>query len=152
MKCTRACKRCKGEKGINALDIVDNNHDDDENNGCDDDEDDNVEYGISIDQQNAKEPAYRKIIQGIFGSNSDSESDKNTETDEAGVGDKEMDESRDQEKEEKSEQREEEDDYDQKTKNRPCKKGKRMAHSLPDLNQPSTSKTSPPKKRRKRRS
>lgn len=153
MKCTRACKGCKGENCTNASDIVDNINDHDEggNNDCDDDEDDNFEYGMFVDQQNAKKPAYRKIIQGIFGSNSDSESDENTETEEAGVGDEEIDESRDQEQEEEAEEREEDDD-EQETKNRPSKKGKRMAHLLSDPNKPGTSKTSPSKKRRKRRS
>lgn len=155
MKCTRACKGCKGENCTNALDIVENSHDcdEDENNECDDYGDDNLEYGMFVDHQNAKEPVYRKIIEGIFGSNSDSESDENTEAEETGVRDEEMNESRDQEeREEEAEEREEDDDDDeQQTKNQSCKEGKRMAHLVPDPNEPSTSKTSPPKKRRKRR-
>lgn len=52
MKCTRACKGCKGETCTNASDIVDNTNDGDED-------------------ENENFPAYRKIIQAIHGSDLD---------------------------------------------------------------------------------
>ncbi|KAL3289314.1 hypothetical protein HHI36_003744 [Cryptolaemus montrouzieri] len=78
MKCTRACRGCSGENCTNALDIVEttNNHVD---------VDDNFEYGIVIDHQSSHKPANRQIIQGIYGSYSDTRSDENTEPEEAVV-------------------------------------------------------------------
>ncbi|KAL3272802.1 hypothetical protein HHI36_014262 [Cryptolaemus montrouzieri] len=106
MKCTRACKGCRGENCTNALDIVEttNNHDEDDNDDFDDDDvDDNFEYGIVIDHQSSHKPAYQQIIQGIYGSYSDKGSDENTEPEEAVVEEEYMEEcmGQEEEKEEK---------------------------------------------------
>ncbi|KAG5883229.1 hypothetical protein JTB14_011421 [Gonioctena quinquepunctata] len=142
MKCTRSCKGCKGETCTNASDIVDNTNDGDEDED-DDDENENFEYGMIVDQQNTSRPAYRKIIQTIYGSNLDTDPDENDEPEETMVEEEEeIEESRDQEEKEEEEE-------GQETENPPFNVGKEVAHSVPHTEEPSTSK-SPQKKRRKR--
>lgn len=74
MKCSRACKGCKGATYTNASDIVDNTDDGDKNeDGYDENgnwvRDDrwSAEYNLS---------SILKIIQPIYGSNSDTDSDE----------------------------------------------------------------------------
>ncbi|GBP38407.1 hypothetical protein EVAR_28204_1 [Eumeta japonica] len=69
----------------------------------------------------------------------ENESDDNIETDETEIEEEEIVKPRNQEEEEKEEEEE------QRTENQPCHKRRKMAHSLPDPNEPSTSKTPSPK-------
>ncbi|KAG5871856.1 hypothetical protein JTB14_006925 [Gonioctena quinquepunctata] len=67
MKCTRACKECKGESCSNATDLVEltENADEDE----EDDEDESFDYisEIELEKRNAKRLAYERFKRSIFG-------------------------------------------------------------------------------------
>lgn len=95
----------------------------------DDDENENFEYGMIVDQQNTSRPAYRKIIQAIYGSNLDTDSDENDEPEETMVEEEEeIEESRNQEEEEGGER--------QKAGNPQSKVDKEVARSVPHTGEP----------------
>ncbi|KAG5882479.1 hypothetical protein JTB14_015953 [Gonioctena quinquepunctata] len=80
MKCTRACKECKGESCSNATDLVEltENADEDE----EDDEDESFDYisEIELEKRNAKRLAYERFKRSIFGlEDTDSEEEEEEE-------------------------------------------------------------------------
>lgn len=138
MKCTRSCKGCKGQSCMNASDLVGEVNEDEEDDDDNDNHNDNYECQSVVDGHNNDRPASRRIIQGIYGS--DTESDEGEENEDP------KDES-EEEQEEIGEPEEAEEDIGSQPKQM---EERAEASEVQNIDEPSCSDTPPVKRRRKR--